>query len=63
MTEQAQEQISLQDIAFMVKLIDICTKRGAFEGNELATIGAIREKFDAFVKANTSNEEQAEAAE
>lgn len=58
--EQQREapQISLQDIAFVVQLIDVCTKRGAFEGNELTSVGTVREKFDTFVKMNAPTEEQ-----
>ena len=37
--EQAPAQISLQDIAACVHIIDIVTKRGAFEGSELGDVG------------------------
>lgn len=45
-------QISLNDIQIAVNIIDVCTKRGAFEGNELLAVGQLREKFANFVKAN-----------
>jgi hypothetical protein len=58
MTEQPQApQLSLNDFSLVVNIIDACTERGAFKGNELATIGQLREKFVAFVKANTPPEE------
>jgi hypothetical protein len=60
MTEQ-QPQLSLNDFALVVNIIDVCTERGAFKGNELAPIGQLREKFVAFIKSNTP--EEAEAAE
>jgi hypothetical protein len=60
MTEQ-QPQLSLNDFALVVNIIDVCTERGAFKGNELSPIGQLREKFVAFIKANTP--EEAEVAE
>jgi hypothetical protein len=57
MTEQ-QPQLSLNDFALVVNIIDVCTERGAFKGNELAPIGQLREKFVAFIKANTPEEDQ-----
>jgi hypothetical protein len=60
MTEQqtTTPQLSLNDFALVINIIDACTERGAFKGNELAAIGQLREKFVAFVKANTPQEEQ-----
>jgi len=36
-------QIEPQMMANMVQIIDICTKRGAFEGAELAGIASVRQ--------------------
>jgi hypothetical protein len=58
MTEEQQPQLTLNDFALVINIIDACTERGAFKGNELAAIGQLREKFVAFVKANTPQEEQ-----
>ena len=55
MNEQAQQeqvQISLQDIATVVQLIDVVSRRGAFEGNELAGVGILRNKLDMFLRQN-----------
>lgn len=55
MSEQAQQeqvQISLQDIATVVQLIDVVSRRGAFEGNELAGVGILRNKLDMFLRQN-----------
>jgi len=57
MSEQAQQQqepvqISLQDIATVVQMIDVTSRRGAFEGNELAGIGMLRNKLEAFLRQN-----------
>ena len=44
--------IGLQDIAACVQIIDIVTKRGAFEGSELADVGTVRNRLSAFLDAN-----------
>ena len=33
-------QLGLQDIATMVQIIDLCSKRGGFEGPELEAVGS-----------------------
>lgn len=58
MSEENQTQLTLNDFSLVVNIIDACTERGAFKGNELAPIGEIREKFVAFIKANTPEGEQ-----
>jgi len=63
MTEQTSPQLSLNDFALVINIIDACTERGAFKGNELAPIGQLREKFVAFVKANTPEETPEETTE
>ena len=55
MSEQKQEQavqISLQDIATVVQMIDVVSRRGAFEGNEMAGLGMLRNKLEAFLRQN-----------
>lgn len=44
--------ITLQDIAIVISIIDVCVKRGAVEGSELTVVGSIRDKFAAFVEQN-----------
>lgn len=56
MTEQTETQINVNDFVTVVNVIDVCTERGAFKGNELLAVGTIREKFAAFVRANTPAE-------
>jgi hypothetical protein len=48
-----QTTITLNDLQIIINMIDVCTKRGAFEGNELLTVGQIREKVSAVIKLNT----------
>lgn len=52
--------VTLQDIITMVNIIDACSERGAFKGNELATVGTLREKLAAFVRANQPANQQAD---
>ena len=66
MTEEVKQaeaneapQLSLQDIASMVQIIDICSRRGGFEGQELEAVGGVRNRIVAFINANT---QQGEAA-
>ena len=50
---QEQEQapgLSLQDISAAVQIIDVVTPRGAFRGEELASVGMVRERFMAFLR-------------
>lgn len=56
MTEQTAPQLTLNDFTAVVNIIDVCTERGAFKGNELLTVGTIRERLAAFVKAHTPQE-------
>lgn len=55
MAEQQQQeavQISLQDIATVVQMIDVVSRRGAFEGNEMAGVGILRNKMEMFLRQN-----------
>jgi hypothetical protein len=60
MTEQTQEkvQLSLQDIATVIQMIDVASRRGAFEGRELAGVGMLRNKFELFLQQNAPQGEQ-----
>jgi hypothetical protein len=50
-------QLSLGDIQTFVQIIDLCSKRGAFEGAELEAIGALRGKTIKFLEASRPAEE------
>lgn len=54
-------QLTLNEIAAVVQLIDVVTARGAFRGEELSEVGALRDKYAAFVKS--AQEAQATAEE
>ncbi len=63
MTEQTNINLTLQDLATVVNIIDVCSQRGAFKGDELSVVGQLREKFAAVVKANTPAETAEEEKE
>lgn len=50
--------ITLNDMITMVNIIDACSERGSFKGNELVSVGTLREKLATFVKANQPVENQ-----
>ena len=56
-------ELELNDFVVVVNIIDLCVERGSFKGNEIATVGQIREKFAAFIKENAAAEEQSQQAE
>ena len=60
--EQAPVQLSLQDIATVVQMIDVVSRRGGIEGRELAGIGMLRNKFELFLQQNAPQGEQPQGA-
>jgi len=62
MSEETQENsgLNLNDFVVMVKVIDICSKRGAFEGPELKDVGVLRDRLAQFVEANRPPKEENE---
>jgi len=53
-TEQATEQsvpesISLNDLQLLLQIVDLASKRGAFQGAELTQVGGIFDKLNAFL--------------
>lgn len=52
MTEQTQApQLSLQDVAATVQVIDIACQRGAIRGPEMSGVGQLRDKIVAFLES------------
>lgn len=68
MTAEAAPQITINDLQNVVKVIDAAAERGAFKGNELTAVGAVRDKVANFLAAIPTDEnaetpaEEAEAA-
>lgn len=48
--QQEPVQISLQDLATVVQLIDIVSRRGGIEGQEMAGVGMLRNKLELFLR-------------
>ena len=57
------DQLNLSDIRACVSIIDIVTKRGAFEGSELADVGAVRNRIDSFLAKAAAAQEAANPTE
>ncbi len=51
-------EISLGDLSVAVEIIDVVTKRGAFNGEELHSVGALRNKFVEFIKVNSKKKQE-----
>tara|TARA_R110001606_G_scaffold5328_4_gene24661 strand:+ start:957 stop:1214 length:258 start_codon:yes stop_codon:yes gene_type:complete len=58
-TESEAPQLSLKDISTFVQIIDICSKRGGFEGPEMEAIGSLRNRTVAFLNAAAPAEGEA----
>tara|TARA_B100001094_G_scaffold281129_1_gene292400 strand:- start:2678 stop:2950 length:273 start_codon:yes stop_codon:yes gene_type:complete len=44
-------QLGLNDIATMVQIVDLVSRRGGFEGPELEAVGGLRSRIVAFLQA------------
>jgi len=45
--------ITIQDIAFLVQIVEIVSHRGAFRADEFSSVGAVYDKVKSFIAANT----------
>ena len=65
-TTQAAPGLSLNDLVSVSRIIDLAVKRGAFNANEAAQVGAVWNRVAAFLEtvapAKASGEEAAEEA-
>ena len=59
-TETQEPQISLADFTAALQVIDVCTSRGAFRGEELSSVGQLRDRLAAFVQFHAPAEGQQE---
>lgn len=56
--------MELQDVVNMVQVIDIASSRGAFQGKELSSVGALRDKLAAMIEQSQKPQEtETETAE
>lgn len=51
MSEQTENkpEITLNDFSAIIRIIDVASRRGAFEGKELSSVGNVRDKVEAFL--------------
>lgn len=55
MDMQQQEQevtITLGDLSTLLQLIDVVSQRGGIQGNEMAGVGMLRNKLEAYLRQN-----------
>ena len=55
--------LSLGDLQATINIIDVCSKRGAFAGEELSSVGALRDKIKTFLDSHTPPPEPDKAPE
>lgn len=61
MGQQGQEQkvsITLGDLSTVLQLIDVVSTRGGFQGNEMAGVGMLRNKIEAYLRQNAPQQDQ-----
>ena len=64
--EAAAPAVTVNDLANAYAVIDLASKRGAFQASELAAVGAVANKIKAFVdfvQAQQAEQAEGEAAE
>ena len=47
--------VTAQDLAGVVSIIDVCSQRGVFRGEELAGVGRLRETFLAEIQEQSAD--------
>lgn len=55
--------LSVNDLAVAVKIIDLASERGIFKGVDLKTVGEVRERFVEFIKATEGTPDTPETPE
>ena len=56
-TPSEQVGITLNDIANVVRIIDVASQRGAFRGPELSQVGTVHDRLMKFLEANQPKQE------
>jgi hypothetical protein len=56
MTENPQ--LSIQDIAFTAKVIEVASQRGAIRADEMDEVGTVYKRLVAFVQASQPQDEE-----
>lgn len=55
--------VTINDIAFLVQIVEIVAQRGAFKAEELSTVGAIYDKVKAFIVNATQSAQTTEGTD
>ncbi len=61
-----QEQpvsITLGDLSTLLQIIDVCSQRGGFQGQELAGVGMLRNKVETYLRQNAPQQQDSSVAE
>lgn len=61
--EQEQPQLGVVDIQNCLQIIDVASRRGAFQGNELSQVGQVRDKLATFIDSVLPKNEEGEVDE
>lgn len=56
-------EVTNNDIADVIRIIDVCSSRGAFRGEELAGVGTLRNKLANYLQAVQEAAEKEQAAD
>ena len=55
--------VGLADIGFLLQVVEICSKRGAFNADEMTQVGTVYDKVKAFLAANAPPKPDADKEE
>lgn len=58
-----EPQLTLNDLASVIRIIDVISSRGGFKGEELSEVGALRDKYLSFLQAANAEAESQEGDE
>tara|TARA_Y100000385_G_C12815625_1_gene518062 strand:+ start:502 stop:732 length:231 start_codon:yes stop_codon:yes gene_type:complete len=59
--EQQGQDLSIQDLTIMKGIIDVASERGSFKPGEMAAVGTVYNKLEAFLK-NIEEQQKAQLA-
>lgn len=57
MTTTNKPQISVNDLAVLIQILDLGSEKGLFKGPDLKAVGEVRERVIEYIKANTAQGE------
>ena len=58
--EQANPELTVQDLGAIKQIIDIASQRGAFKPNEMMAVGSTYTKLETFLNAVAAQQQQGE---